>query len=238
MADENVPVQRTTFTLRDYSRAVLRAWKALCGGYPSKESVGCLWAQYAHETGKGAFCWNNNIGNVKYSPGHDYMMLRGTWEIVAGKRVVFEPPHRATWFNAYASLDEAMREHLQLLKEKRYASSWPAIEAGLPGEFAVRLKTRGYYTAPVEEYARALRAHHQDYMRSNAYGGALQDIYDAMEDDTQPELANPLSVPPPNAATSPTTYPRPLPEEVTGSGPILHPLSYPTGRGDPPDDAA
>ena len=195
MADKNVAVVRTTFTLKDYCRAVLRAWKALCGVFPTKEAVGCLWAQYALETGKGEFCWNSNIGNVKYTPGHDYMMLRGTWEILSGKRVVFEPPHRATWFNAYASLDDAMGEHLRLLKSGRYASSWSAIEAGQPGEFAVRLKMRGYYTAPVEDYAKGLRAHHQDFMRQRGFDDAMTELLDAAGAPTLPEMQNPASSP-------------------------------------------
>lgn len=63
---------------------------------------------------------------------------------------------------------------------------------------------------------------------------------------TQPELPpaedpTPLpmvitEIPPPNAASSPTLCPRPLPEEATGSGGILHPRLYPLD--DDPDDAA
>ena len=188
MADSPVPARRTTFTVRDYSRAVLRSWRVLCGGFPSKASVGCLWAQYAHETGRGAFCFNFNIGNVKHQPGHDYMMLRGTWEIENGKRVVYEPPHRATWFNSYPSLDEAMADHLRFLKEKRYASSWPAIVNGDPTEFAVRLKVRGYYTAPLADYAKALRAFHAEFMQLSAYEEAMTEILRTLEAETNPEL--------------------------------------------------
>lgn len=53
----------------------------------------------------------------------------------------------------------------------------------------------------------------------------------ALDEITQPEL------PAANAASSPTLYPRPLPEIVTGSGPTIHPLSYPLDV-DPDDDAA
>ena len=184
-----VPVTRTTFTVRDYARAVVRAWRDYLGETPSREAVGCLWAQYALETGRGAFCWNNNIGNVKWSPGHDHMMLRGTWEIVGGKRVVFEPPHPATWFCAYASLDDAMGEHLRLLREKRYASSWGAIERGDPTAFATQLKAKGYYTAPLEDYARGLRSMLAEFVRSGAYEGALDELGDVSPmADTLPEL--------------------------------------------------
>jgi hypothetical protein len=184
----DVDPQRTTFTTRDYARAVIRAWRSYLGATPSRESVGCLWAQYALETGRGAFCWCHNIGNVKWTPGHDRMMLRGTWEIVSGKRVVFEPPDPQTWFNAYASLDDAMAEHLRLLREKRYASSWGAIERGDPTAFATQLKARGYFTAPLEDYARGLRSMLAEFVRSGAYEGALDDLDTAALADTVPEL--------------------------------------------------
>lgn len=203
-----VPVTRTTFTVRDYSRAVIRAWRDMLGETPSKAAVGCLWAQYALETGRGAFCWNFNIGNVKWSPGHDHMMLRGTWEIVGGKRVVYEPPHRATWFNAYASLDDAMGEHLRLLKAGRYALSWPAIEAGDTVAFAHALKAGhdgregtwdDYFTADVTVYAKGLSAFHAEYMRGGDYEAALDDLDAAPAvsplADTLPELpVEPLAV--------------------------------------------
>lgn len=230
MADQNVPVTRTTFTLRDYCRAAIRAWKPLCGSWPSKASAGCLWAQYALETGKGAFCWNNNIGNVKWSAGHDYMMLNGTWEMVAGKRVVFTPPHRATWFNAYRSLDDAMYEHLRLLKERRYATSWPAIEDGNPEEFARQLRLRGYYTASLVDYARGLRAHFDAFMRGTSFEDATADLEASMNAETLPELPV-LNTPLPlvntpimedyphtglrlveSTASQPTRYPKPDPE--------------------------
>lgn len=228
----NVPVTRTTFTTKDYARAVLRAWRAYLGVYPSKEAVGCLWAQYALETGRGAFCFNHNIGNVKHTPPRDYMMLRGTWEIVNGKRVVFEPPHPATWFNAYASLDDAMLEHLKLLRERRYASAWPAVEAGQPGEFAIRLKNKGYYTAPMEDYARGLRGFHQEFMRMPAYENALDEIIADAEVDTQPELrANP--------ASEPTVYVLPqLNTPILGTPIVRVDPSVYLGNGEPPDDDA
>lgn len=228
MADQAVPVRRTTFTVLDYASAVLKAWKRLCDVYPSRESVACLWAQYAHETGRGAFCWNFNIGNVKYTPGHDYMMLRGTWEIINGKRVVFEPPHRATWFNAYDSLDAAMAEHLKLLKEKQYRTAWPAIERGEPTEFAARLKMKGYYTAPLEQYAAALRAHFAEFMRLPAYVDALEAILRAQEEDTNPDLYKVSDSSPPETPVEPTT-PADRPTEIFS---IVHP-KVPLGLDDP-----
>ncbi|AKU96991.1 hypothetical protein AKJ09_03655 [Labilithrix luteola] len=197
MDERQVPIKRTPFTTRDYARAVITAWRRLLATMPTKAAVGCLWAQYALETGRGAACWNNNIGNVKHAAGDgfNYIMLPNTWEVVNGVRVTFQPPHPATWFRAFDTLESAMTEHLRLLKEKRYASSWPAIEAGDPDGFARALKAKGYYTAPVEDYAKGLRTFHAEFMRSNAYDDAVEDVLAASEVPTEPELPIPPSEP-------------------------------------------
>lgn len=72
--------KRTTFSTQDYADAVYAADPSL-----TREQAGVLWAQYAIETGKGKFCWNCNIGNVKVTAGQvqagtDYFMLKGTWK--------------------------------------------------------------------------------------------------------------------------------------------------------------
>jgi hypothetical protein len=81
-----------------------------------------------------------------------------------------------------------MAEHLRLLREKRYASSWGAIERGDPTAFATQLKAKGYYTAPLEDYARGLRSMLAEFVRSGAYEGALDDLDSAAMADTVPEL--------------------------------------------------
>lgn len=170
-----VELVKTTFTLADYTRAVLVAWSREHGSYPSEGTCAVLWSQYALETGRGAACWCNNIGNVKHvqGDGHDYCELPNTWEIENGKRVVYQPPSPQTWFRAYASLEEAMDHHLSFLA-KRYGNAWPAIEAGDPVAFATALKARGYYTAPLADYARGLSSMVLEYKRSGAYTAALE----------------------------------------------------------------
>ncbi len=64
------------------------------------------------------------------------------------------------------------------------------------------------------------------------------------DETTQPEIVRMTNTPitgslvpgATSAADRPTTYPYPpRPEEETGSGPVIHPLSYPV---EPDDDAA
>lgn len=76
---------RTTPTMRTFSDALLLCWPEA-----TKEGAGVLWAHFAGETagvvvGKivdGYHCYNNNLGNVKWSVGCglDYVSLKGVWE--------------------------------------------------------------------------------------------------------------------------------------------------------------
>ena len=239
--NEQVPITRTVITLRDYARAVLAKWGG--GLRPSKASVAVLWAQYCIETG-GANCWNYNIGNVKAraGDGYDFHCLRGVWEgfpvaeaqrLIAsgealadpskdhaaaidpkgeGKRisVVFQPPHPQTRFRAFYSLEEAMGDHLALL-QKRFASAWGAVLAGDYKAFAAQLKARGYFTASAEAYAAGMRRPYEDFLFSTGYDDALATM----------------------AIDSTPTLPATPSEETTGSGGIVHVLSYDREPEDP-----
>jgi len=174
MTEQCVPTVRTTFSTEDFTRALVAAWRAFYdGATPSKASCGVIWAQYALETGRGKSCWCNNIGNVKHvaGDGHDYCMLTGVWEIIGGKRVTFQPPHPQTCFRAYPSLEAGMREHLDFL-QRRYAGAWAEVEKGDARAFAHALKSRGYYTAPEEDYAKSLVSLQAEFGRSGAYEAA------------------------------------------------------------------
>jgi hypothetical protein len=201
---KHVPVVRTVVALSDYARAAVRAWSAVSDIPPTKAAVAVLWAQYMAETG-GRACWNWNIGNVKKADGDgfDYMMLRGVWEGVsaaeadrlvasgqatydssAGHKkvvaprvaVVFQPPHRATWFRAYPDLAAAMQHHLQFLAKKRYAAAWPHVLAGDVVAFSKALRARGYFTASAEAYAALMRPSFESFMRSGAFERAVEEL--------------------------------------------------------------
>jgi hypothetical protein len=218
MSENVVPIQRTTIDMRSYARALARAWRAELGALPTKGQAGVLWAQYGIETGAGPWCWNNNIGNVKHvsGDGFDYFMLPNTWEIVNGKRVVFQPPNPATWFRAFPDLDMAMVEHFRFLRGKRYAPAWEGVEMADCGLFARKLKAAGYFTADANAYAKGMLVHFRRWMASDAYDKALVDIAAA---DAKP--ANDVDAP------------------VAIDGGTIHPPLPPWPRSDdePPDAA-
>lgn len=103
-------------------------------------------------------------------------MLANTWEIINGKKVVFQPPHPATWFRAFDNLDEGVTHHLDLLRNKRYKIAWSAVEQGDPGEFARLLKQAGYYTAPVEAYVNLIIQHFNKFMKTDTFEKTLEEV--------------------------------------------------------------
>lgn len=165
---QQVEVKRTVVSMRDYARAVIKAWMADTGEFPAKRSVAVLYAQYMIETG-GRSCWNWNIGNAKHvkGDGFDWVALSGVWEGVApfvaaalvakgdavidtntlhqkavGKNrtaVIFRVGHPASLFRAYPTLDAAMVSHFKLLKG-RFKSCWPEVIQGDYRGFAHALK--------------------------------------------------------------------------------------------------
>jgi hypothetical protein len=129
--------------------------------------------------------------------------------------IVFDPPHRQTQFRAYASLEAAMGEHLELLAHRRYTTAWPFVLAGDFRAFANALKARGYFTAAASAYANgmapafngatlvcarepdadAMHAPYTDAMASCAYEDALAELEAEEERPTLPDLSEPPSEP-------------------------------------------
>lgn len=175
-----VPTVRTTYTNTQLVQGFIEGWKGLYGEFPKKESIAVIWAQNAIETGGTAAMWNNNIGNVKFvanggniDDGKKYMMLANTWEIVNGKKVIFQPPHPATWFRAFDSLAEGITFHFEFLRNRRYRTSWTAVEAGDPAKFSHLLKVAGYYTASEEAYTKAVVAYYNKFMKDKTFETVL-----------------------------------------------------------------
>ena len=246
-----VPTKRTVVSIRDYARAVIKAWRSIENESPRKESVAVLYAQYMIETG-GSACWNWNIGNAKHvdGDGHDYIELRGVWEgvhpfvaarlIASGQAradsnpshikavgpkktpVIFVPPHPATRFIAYESLDEAMVSHLRRL-QKRFAPCWPDVLTGNYDSFAHTLKAGrdgiedtadDYFTANANAYARGMAPHFHAFCKSPIFEQELE----AIANETIP----------PDSPTVPVEVPL-VRHQESGSFAVVHP-KVPLGR--------
>ena len=166
---EHLPNVITPITAAELASALVAAWRSLFAVMPARGSILVLMAQSAHETGKwkkGLHCFN--IGNVKsrVDDGRDWTMFR-VRERENGKDVYYDPPHPATRFRAFRTLAEGAIDHLGFLRgSKRYADAWGEIENGAPHGFAEALKAGGYYTDPVEVYARALGLFFAEFSRT------------------------------------------------------------------------
>lgn len=151
------PAVRTPANPRDVLAAIRKAWPE-----GSRESCLVLLAQWGIETGDGASCWNHNLGNVKRVKGQAWTMLSNVWEILDGKKVVFQPPHPQTHFCAFDSLDDGARFFVEKLRT-RFAKAWPAVLSGDPATFSRTLKSLRYYTADEKAYTAAIAARFRQF---------------------------------------------------------------------------
>ena len=165
---EHITHEITPIPPAELAAALLAAWHYLFGEMPDRRVLLVLIAQSAHETGEWKHVHNFNIGNVKGGDGdgYDYTNFRCREKDKNGNDVYFDPPHPATRFRAFRTLLEGCVDLLRFLRgRKRYAAAWQALQTGDPVAFAKALKLGGYYTDPVEVYARGLRAYYAKYDR-------------------------------------------------------------------------
>lgn len=144
---------RKTSAPRDEVRAAIaRAWAKKRGTVASPAALDILMAQYLHETGGGASAWNYNPAGVKATPSWSgsWTALRG-FENEGGKRV-----YRMMAWRAFPALQPGIDSWMGLLAGRYFAALDAAQRGDLDG-FAEGLKARGYFTAGLGAYKRALK---------------------------------------------------------------------------------
>lgn len=186
-----VPTVKTSYTVQQMISGFVQGWIKQFNVVPAKASIGVLWSQNSLETGGTTSCWNNNLGNVKFVPSKNpdddnniqYMMLANVWEIIGGKKVIFQPPNPATWFRAFATLADGVAFDLDFLKNHRYAAAWAAVEAGSPAQFAHLLKVAGYYTAPEVDYTNAMNSYFKKFMADPTFDQVVASLQPSLTTD-------------------------------------------------------
>lgn len=177
-----VPTVKTPVSVLDFARAFIKVWYKNYGSMPTKNSIAVIYGQWGVETGPSTYLWNYNIANVKAVDDHNpnttiqYQMLPNTWEIVGGKRVVYQPPSPVTWFRAFSSLEEGVQFYFDFLRNRRYHFAWGAVEQGDPAQFSHLLKMAGYYTADESAYTNLIRYHYNKFMQMNAFEAAFAEF--------------------------------------------------------------
>lgn len=159
--------KRTPIPTEDFRRAVESTFSTVFEVSPTEKTTALIWAQWALETGRGKSCFNFNLCNIKeFNSSKPLHMLHGVWEIIDGKKVVFEPPNPQTWFRAYETLEEGMLDYLHTLK-KRFFKSIDSLILGDAIGFALSLKQQNYFTASVSIYQANLSSLQEEFLKTS-----------------------------------------------------------------------
>lgn len=156
------PANKISFTLQDFIRELCITWKKVYSKDITENQAKLIFSKYCHETAGGKACWNNNIGNIKFrydsqGKADGYFMLPGTWEIVGGKKIIYNPPHPATWFRHYNNLGNGILDYLDILNKPRYKKAFDQLIAGNLEQYAIELHNGGYYTDDPKNYINGLK---------------------------------------------------------------------------------
>lgn len=158
-----VPRRKTPLTEAELAAALEHGHHLVFEEAPSRERLGCAWAQVALENGRGSAIYCNNFGNVSGF---------GAW---AGRFYVFVVAERVSknpdvWktlrmkFRAYDDPVQGAADYWRILRG-RYASALALFDAGSPDAGARELARLGYFTAHVEPYAKAMASLYRDFAR-------------------------------------------------------------------------
>lgn len=156
---QDVTAQATPMTGEQAAGYMRRAWQQLHNGQnPPNGALEVLLAQWALETGRGNRMLNYNFGGIK-SVGAGFRTRYGTTE---GDRVAGTATRQRLWFQAYGNADEGARHFVRMLTQGMHRGAFGAYmqEIGRGNRstagsiYAQRLKSTGYYTGNMEDYAR------------------------------------------------------------------------------------
>lgn len=140
--------------------AIARAHQRVTGQAPKPAMLDILTAHVSHETANGERMFNYNFGGIKGPSERGLVARYGTTEFFDGKKTSIR-----AGFRAYRSLNEGAVDYVKFMRAG-YGKAVAEAERGDVDGFSAALKRRGYYTAPQDAYAAAMRAH----VRQGAHG--------------------------------------------------------------------
>lgn len=214
-----VPPVRTPATPAEVSRAYTEALIEITTVMPKPEAVAVFHAQCELETGKMASCFNNAVGNIKC--GSEYVgyftcyrcneRLKQADGSYAYKWFSPEGPEEPkgnvirkytvpdgepqTRFRAFKTLRDGVLDKIKFLSKPHWQ---PALQIGMTGDaygYAKRVRELGYYTAPLEPYARAVV---QLAARLVAVARGVAEAPDEPDEQTCGDMAECMRVPLPD----------------------------------------
>jgi hypothetical protein len=184
----DVAARRTPASPDRIRNAIATAYRKQTGAHAGATLLDVLTAHVSHETARGERMFNYNFGGIKGAgPG-------GTTARYATREVNPDGSDRVLvdGFRAYLSLDDGANDYVATMRS-RYPAAVAAAARGDVDGFAAALKQRGYFTAHLDDYARAVRSLARD-------GAASGQVASDVPPDLPPVFAPPF-VPPSDAAS-------------------------------------
>lgn len=155
------------FTKEELADALVAGYQNVFGSPPSFETLSAGWAKVVHElgiVGGRINVPNNNFGNITSGGGGgEFYQVNAKEYDKSGKS--FMVPGRK--FVAWSSPEAGATAYWKFLNESgkgRYKPVLEAMKSGNPIDTAKALKDAGYYTAPVDVYAKGVSRHHNTFM--------------------------------------------------------------------------
>lgn len=146
----------TPLSRQDAAQALLTAYRALTGAFPSQAVLTLLLAQSALETGHWKKIHNFNFGNAKARLDYPLIVQFRCSEVDAqGVEHFFDPPDPQCNFRAYNDAAAGALDYLKVLQSRPHW--WQGLHTENPSAFVDALATPPkYFTANPEQYKRTI----------------------------------------------------------------------------------
>lgn len=158
---------------------IISAWKKIFGKKPTMSQVGKVLAQIMLETGNGKAIFNNNVGNINWTPG-----FTGNYYEIKDSTTVGNNPANRQYYTAkmrsYGSISSGIEDYLILLKNR--APVMQALQKGNIKDFSAALASVHYYDPHIRDdyvdksgkkvsgYTSGLSARYNSFMEKHKQG--------------------------------------------------------------------
>jgi Transglutaminase-like superfamily len=150
MTDQLVQRTATPVTAQTLANALASVWPSVVAAVPG-QAIQMLVAQSAFETGAWKYVWNYNLGNVRYTGGTPYFMMKDPGDDVVPTR-----------WRAYSDLASGAKAWLSFLANN-YSAALAYAQQGDVANFVASLKAKGYFTAPQSQYQAGVQSYYNQY---------------------------------------------------------------------------
>ena len=173
-----VPRTVVKFTKEQLADALVAGYQNVFGSPPSFETLSAGWSKVVHElgiVGGRINVPNNNFGNITSGGGGAFYQINAKEYDKSGKPFMVAGRKFVAWSDPEAGAT-AYWKFLNESGKGRYKPVLEAMKSGNPNDTAKALKDAGYYTAPVDVYAKGVSRHHKTFMADlgEKYKGQLQ----------------------------------------------------------------